>query len=154
MTLAHRIRRQEGFTLLEVLSVCAILGILAALVYAVFLGQDRSAMDAEAKSNARSLLWKVQTCFTATEDYTLCDEPTEQEPPPGVHWGAAPGEVEVVRGGMNTTRYKVTIRAKSRGASDGNNHIFTIVKEVDREDIRSCESDAADSAGGCEDGVW
>ena len=154
MTLAHRIRRQDGFTLLEVLAVCAILGVLAALVYTVFLGQDRSAMDAEAKSNARSLLWKVQTCFTATEDYTLCDEPSEQEPPPGVHWGDKPGEVEVVRGGMNTTRYKVTIRALSRGETGGVNHSFTIVKEVDRQDIRTCVSDAANDAGGCTKGIW
>jgi type IV pilus assembly protein PilA len=154
MTLTHRIRRQDGFTLLEVIAVCLILGVLAALVYTVFLGQDRSAMDAEAKSNARSLLWKVQTCFTATEDYTLCDEPTEQEPPPGVRWGDGPGEVEVVLGGMNTTRYKVTIRAKSRAESDGANHIYSIVKEVDRQDIRSCESDAADDAGGCTAGTW
>ena len=76
------------------LSVCAILGILASYAYAVFLGQDESAMDTEAKSNARSLLWKVHTCFTQTEDYTLCDEPTEQEPPPGVIWGEDAGEVE------------------------------------------------------------
>ena len=118
MTLTHRIRRQDGFTLFEVMAVCAILGILAALVYTVFLGQDRSAMDAEAKSNARSLLWKVQTCFTATEDYTLCDEPTEQEPPPGVTWGDGPGEVMVVRG-PDTTRYRVTIRARSRAETQG-----------------------------------
>ena len=154
MTLAHRIRRQDGFTLLEVLTVCAILGILAALSYTVFLGQDRSAMDAEAKSNARSLLWKVQTCFTATEDYTLCDEPTEQEPPPGVRWGGEPGEVEVVRGPDSTTRFKVTISAKSRATSDGVNHVFTIVKEVDEDDVRACDSDAADNAGGCKSGSW
>ncbi len=154
MTLTHRIRRQDGFTLLEVLAVCAILGILAAFVYVAFLGQDRSAMDAEAKSNARSLLWKVQTCFTATEDYTLCDEPAEQEPPPGVRWGGAPGEVEVVRGPDTTTRYKVTIRAKSRATSDGVNHVFTIVKEVDRNDLRNCDTDAGDDAGGCSAGTW
>jgi prepilin-type N-terminal cleavage/methylation domain-containing protein len=154
MTLAHRIRRQDGFTLPEVLAVVVILGILAAIAYAVFLGQDRSAMDAEAKSNARSLLWKVQSCFTATEDYTLCDEPTEQEPPPGVTWGDGPGEVEVVRGGMDTTRYKVTVRALSRAESGGVHHSFTVVKEVDRDDIRSCESDAADDAGGCTSGSW
>ncbi len=45
-------------------------------------------MDAEAKSNARSLMWKVQTCFTATSDFTLCDEPTEQEPPAGRSLGS------------------------------------------------------------------
>ena len=154
MILAHRIRRQDGFTLLEVLSVCAILGILAAFAYAVLLGQDRSAMDAEAKSNARSLLWKVQTCFTATEDYTLCDEPTEQEPPPGVTWGGGAGEVEVLRGPDATTRYKVTISAKSRATSDGVNHVFTIVKEVGEDDIRNCDTDAADDAGGCTSGSW
>jgi len=153
MTLPHRIRQQDGFTLLEVVAVCAILGILAVFTYTIFTGQDRSAMDAEAKSNARSLLWKVQACFTATEDYTLCDEPTEQEPPPGVTWGHAPGEVEVVKG-PDTTRYKVTIRALSRATSNSAHHIFTIVKEAGEEDIRTCQTDAGNDAGGCGAGVW
>ena len=154
MTLPHRIKRQDGFTLLELLAVCSVLGVMAALAYSLLLGQDQSAMDAEAKSNARSLLWKVQACFTATEDYTLCDEPTEQEPPPGITWGDGPGEVEVVRGGIDTTRYKVTISAMSRATSDGTHHVFRFVKEVDHEDIRSCDTDAADNAGGCNAGAW
>ena len=153
MTLLHRLRRNAGFTLLEVLAVCLILGILAAITYAVFTGQDRSAMDAEAKSNARSLLWKVHTCFTATEDYTLCDEPSEQEPPPGVIWGDAPGEAEVVRG-PDTTRYKVTIRALSRATTGGTHHAFTIVKQLDAQDSRTCSSGGDNDAGGCQDGVW
>ncbi len=152
MTFAHRIRSQDGFTLLEVFAVCAIVGLLAAFSYAVFLGQDESALDAEAKSNARSLLWKVHTCFTATEDYTLCDEPTEQEPPPGVIWGDAPGEAEVVRG-PDTSRYRLTIRAVSRAVTNDKNHVFTIVKDTDGE-RRSCESDPRNDAGGCSSGAW
>lgn len=141
-------------TLLEVLVVLLILGFLAAATYALFLGQDQSALDAEAKSNARSLLWKVHTCFTTREDYTLCDEPTEQEPPPGVTWGDGPGEVQVVQG-TQTTRYRVTVTAQSRAKTDGQNHTFTIVKVPGENDIRSCISDgSSNDAGGCRGGVW
>ena len=153
MNLSHRIRQQDGFTLLEVMTVIVVLGILAAFTYTLFVGQDRSAMDANAKSNARSLLWKVQTCFTATEDYTLCDEPTEQEPPPGVTWGAGPGEVQVLRGAA-TTKYRVTVQAQSLATTDDRNHIYTIVKEPGEEDIRTCQSDSGNNAGGCSAGVW
>jgi type IV pilus assembly protein PilA len=154
MTFAHRIRRrEEGLTLLEVVAVCAILGILAVSAYAVFLGGDESAMDSEAKSNARSLLWKVQACFTATEDYTLCDEPTEQEPPPGITWGEHPGEVYVVRG-PETTRYTVTVSGVSRAETDGHNHVFTIVKEARGSEERSCEAGNENDVGGCTDGAW
>ena len=141
-------------TLLEVLVVLLILGFLAAATYALFLGQDQSALDAEAKSNARSLLWKVHTCFTTREDYTLCDEPTEQEPPPGVTWGDGPGEVQVVQG-TQTTRYRVTVTALSRAKTDGQYHSFTIVKVPGENDVRSCISDgSANDAGGCRGGVW
>lgn len=154
MNLAHRIRRQDGMTLLEILIVIMILGVLAATSYAIFLGQDESALDAEAKSNARSLLWKVHTCFTAREDYTLCDEPTEQEPPPGVTWGGAPGEVEVVQG-SETTRYRVTVTALSRAKTGESHHSFTIVKEPGQNDIRRCVTNPPEnSAGGCNSGSW
>ena len=153
MKLAHRIRSQDGFTLPELLAVVAILGILAASSYAMIAGQDRSAFDTEAKSNARNLVWKVHTCFTATEDYTLCDEPTEQEPPPGVIWGEDPGETTVVRG-PETTRYRLTVRSVSKAETDGKNHVFTIVKEAQGEEERSCETDATNNAGGCRDGTW
>ena len=140
--------------MLELVVVIAILGVLAGVSWAVFANQDESALDAEAKSNARSLLWKVQTCFTAREDYTLCDEPTEQEPPPGVVWGGGPGEVEVVRG-PETTRYQVTIRARSRAVTGGANHSFTIVKRVGQRDERICVTDGSDNqAGGCREGNW
>jgi prepilin-type N-terminal cleavage/methylation domain-containing protein len=154
MTLAHRIRRREnGLTLLEVVSVCAILGILVASAYAVFVGGDESAMDTDAKSNARSLLWKVHVCFTTTQDYTLCDEPTEQEPPPGVTWGEDPGEVYVVRG-PETTRYTVTVNAVSKAVTDGHNHVYTIVKEPDGSEKRTCVAGDENDVGGCSDGAW
>lgn len=154
-SIAHRLRREDGFTLPEILAVIVILSILASFTYVMFLGQDKSALDAEAKSNARSLMWKVQTCFTAREDYTLCDEPSEQEPPPGVKWGPAPGEVQVVTGAPDTTRYHVTIRALSRAETDGANHSFTLARDAGEKDERTCVTDSTDNnAGGCSNGTW
>jgi Tfp pilus assembly protein PilE len=153
MTLSHRIRRQDGFTYFEVLIVCVVLGGLAALAYGAFLSRDKSGLDAEAKAIARGMLGKVQTCFAAREDYTLCDELTEQEPPPGVRWGAGPGMVEVVRG-AETTRYRVTIRAHSRAESGGKHHTFLLVKEVGEQDQRSCLAGDETDGGGCHDGTW
>jgi len=154
MNFTHRIRRREdGMTLLEVLSVVAILGILATSAYAVFVGGDESAMDTEAKSNARSLLWKVHAFFPSTTDYTLGDEPTEQEPPPGVTWGDQPGEVYVVRG-PETTRYTVTVKAVSKAVTDGHNHVYTIVKDASGPEERTCEAGDDNDTGGCSDGAW
>jgi prepilin-type N-terminal cleavage/methylation domain-containing protein len=154
MNFAHPIRREDGMTLFEVLVVLLILGALAAVSLAIFSGQDQSALDTQAKSNARNLLWKVQTCFTAREDYTLCDEPTEQEPPPGVIWGDGIGEAEVVQG-PETTRYRLTVRAVSLAKSGGSNHTFTIIKEVGGKEERTCLTDGGDNnAGGCREGVW
>jgi prepilin-type N-terminal cleavage/methylation domain-containing protein len=154
MNPTHLIRRQDGMALFEILIVVLILGVLAAASYAIFLGQDESALDAEAKSNARSLLWKVHSCFTAREDYTLCDEPTEQEPPPGVTWGGGPGEVQVVQG-PPTTRYQVTVTALSRAKTADKHHSFTIVKVPGESETRTCISDGGDNnAGGCRDGIW
>ena len=141
-------------TFFEVLIVIVILGIIAAASYTIFLGQDETALDSEAKSNARSLLWKVHSCFTAREDYTLCDEPTEQEPPPGITWGDGPGEVQVVQGPA-TTRYQVTVTALSRAKTGDRNHAFTVVKVPGESETRTCVSDGGDNdAGGCTDGTW
>ena len=63
MTLPHRIRSQDGFTFFEVIAVCLILGILAALTYVIFTGQDRSALDMDAKSNARNMVSQIAACY-------------------------------------------------------------------------------------------
>jgi type II secretory pathway pseudopilin PulG len=57
--------------------VTIIIGILAAIAYAVFLGQQTKANDAQAKDAASALALDVQSCFTDGDDYTACDTATE-----------------------------------------------------------------------------
>jgi type IV pilus assembly protein PilA len=78
-TLLSRASEERGFTLIEVLVVTIIIGLLAAIAYATFLGQRTKAGDADAKDGAANMALQVQSCHAAAADYTHCDETTDDE---------------------------------------------------------------------------
>jgi prepilin-type N-terminal cleavage/methylation domain-containing protein len=70
---------EAGFTLPEVLVVTIIMGLLAAVGYATFLGQRTKASDADAKNNATNLVVQIKSCHVPHDDFTRCDETIEEE---------------------------------------------------------------------------
>jgi prepilin-type N-terminal cleavage/methylation domain-containing protein len=71
--LVQRLAQEErGVTLPEVLVVIIIIGLLASIAYAVFLGQKTKAQDAAAKDNTAALVTDVESCRVDSEDFQIC----------------------------------------------------------------------------------
>jgi type IV pilus assembly protein PilA len=66
-------RREDGFTIMELLVVFLILAVLTGLALPTILGQKDKGWDGAAKSDARNLVSQVESCFVHTEDYRECN---------------------------------------------------------------------------------
>ena len=142
--LRERINEEKGFTLIELLVVILIIGILAAIALPAFLGQQQKGEDADAKSNARSAVSQVESCYANEQDYTNCVT-AAQLGNTGLDIGAGPGKVSIQADGAGTPKRGFTIVGESNSGGK-----FTIKKDEATGKIsRSC---TPVGKGGCPSG--
>ena len=150
--LNKRLRDTRGFTLIELLVVVLLIGILAAIAIPAYMQHQKKGKDADAESNARNLVSKVELCYATNEDYTQCDDLTELggAGEVGIPYGTNPGEASVV----TTTKTTFKITAVSKATSDGSNHTFSITKGASGTSDKTCTAGATNNNGACKNGNW
>jgi type IV pilus assembly protein PilA len=139
----------DGFSLIELLVVCLIIGILCAIAIPLFTSQQAKAQDAQAKEMARSAETTAESIATDHEGlYEAVSAETLHETEPSVRIAPSETEAYLSAASSSAKSYSVTVKA-----TDGDE--LTISREENGHVARTCASPKLkNGCSGGETGTW
>ncbi len=145
----RRLHSDAGFSLIELLVVCLVIGILCAIAIPAFLSQQAKAKDASAKEMVRSAMTAAESISTDNEgSYKQVNAESLHETEPAVRVEASTTEAYLSAAISSDKSYSLTVKA-----TDGDE--LTISRDESGHVTRTCSSPVLKT--GCsegETGTW
>ena len=113
MTVARRVNREKGFSLIEILVVIMIMGILMAIAVPTFFGAKRSGWDSKAQSTLRSALAAERTYYVDWQEYTT-DVASLDKIEPNIDWSSSNGDAGGAKTVLDPTTQAVVLVSWSK----------------------------------------
>lgn len=138
-------REHQGFTLIELMIVVAIIGILAAVAYPSYQEYVRSSHRAEAQSALMGLAATMERHFTANNSYKGAGAGGGDTGAPGIYYDQVPS-------GGGTAYYNLTIESASDTAflvkaTPVNSQVGDGFLDLNNQGIRQWDRDNSGSIG-------
>jgi type IV pilus assembly protein PilA len=145
----RRLFADDGFSLIELLVVCLVIGILCAIAIPLFASQQAKADDAQAKEMVRSAETTAESMATGNDgSYTGVSTKSLHETESSVRIEPSESDAYLSAASSTAKSYSVTVKA-----IDGNE--LTISRDEGGRIVRTCASPVLKSGcSGGETGSW
>ena len=130
-----RTQRQNGFTLIEVMIVVAIIGIVSALAYNGYQRQVDNSRRADAQRSLTEIAQRLERCYTHRNSYEACvDEGGDTS------WESQDGHYQIRVSDLDTTTFTLTARPQGFHADrDGDRCSSLTLTHTGRRDATGTE---------------